>query len=203
MKIKIEDWYDLHKGFELELHPGVTCLVGPNGAGKTTLLTQLKEYAKANDIPMWQYSNFADGPHEDYWYLETGKTEMFATAAFSSEGEKVALHFAGRVGKMGNAIQKASVEGKPIFVFLDALDSGASIDRARDVLELFKTIDSDIRSGTEAYILCAVNQYELTKPPVRCVDCRTGKEVSFKNYEDYAEFICTYFEKHKRRKEVR
>lgn len=199
MRIKIEDWYKLHNGFKLNLEPGVTCFVGPNGAGKTTLLTQLKEYAKSNGFHLWEYSNFADGPHEDYRYLQTGQSKMFATAAFSSEGEKVAIHFAGRVGEMGNAIRTAALAGEPIFVFLDALDSGASIDRAREVLSLFKTINDDIKSGTEAYILCAVNQYELTKDPVRCVDCRTGKDVSFNTYDEYAKFICTYFETHGKR----
>lgn len=199
MKIRIEDWYELHNGFTLDLKPGITCFVGPNGAGKTTLLSQLKEYARKNNILMWEYSNYTDGPHEDYWYLESGKTEMFATAACSSEGEKVALHFSGRVGKMGKAIREAHKAHKPIFVFLDAIDSGASIDRARDIMNLFKAINEDIKDGTEAYVIVAINHYELTESPVRCVNCRTGKEVKFSCYEDYAEFICTFFLKYGRK----
>ena len=149
MKIRIEDWYDLHNGFELELKPGVTCLVGPNGAGKTTLLAQLNEYATGHNIPVWKYSNYADGKYEDYRYLETD-TRLFAQNAFASEGEKVAIHFSGRVGEIGRLVTESRKTKQPAFVLLDALDSGASIDRARDLFELFKMIDEDIWPKFEA-----------------------------------------------------
>lgn len=191
MKIRIDDWYDLHNGYELDLKPGVTCLVGPNGAGKTTLLAQLNEYATGHNIPVWKYSNYADGKYEDYRYLETDTTR-FAQTAFSSEGEKVAIHFSGRVGEIGKLVTESRKAKQPAFALLDALDSGASIDRARDLFELFKMIDDDIKQNAEVYVVVAINQYELAKSPLRCVDCRTGKEVRFSCYDEYAEYICGY-----------
>ena len=194
MKIRIDDWYDLHNGYELDLKPGVTCLVGPNGAGKTTLLAQLNEYATGHNIPVWKYSNYADGKYEDYRYLETD-TMRFAQTAFSSEGEKVAIHFSGRVGEIGKLVTESRNAKQPAFALLDALDSGASIDRARDLFELFKMIDEDIKQNAEVYVVVAINQYELAKSPLRCVDCRTGKEVRFSCYDEYAEYICGYLGK--------
>ena len=145
MRIYVEDWYDIHRGYMLTLYPGVTCLVGPNGAGKTTLLTYINEYAESNHIPAWKYSNYADGKYEDYRYLETD-TRLFAQTAFASEGEKVAMHFSGRVGEIGRLVTESRKTKQPAFVLLDALDSGASIDRARDLFELFKMID-DVTAG--------------------------------------------------------
>lgn len=191
MKIKIDDWYNLHHGFVLELKPGVMCLVGPNGAGKTTLLAQLREYANKHGIKVLQYSNFADGKYEDYRYLEFN-TRLFVQSAFSSEGEKVALHFSEKLAKIGVIVRESAQTGQPAFILLDALDSGSSIDRARDLYELFKMIDDDIKSGAEVYVVVAINQYELAKSPLRCVDCRTGKEVRFSCYDEYAEYICGY-----------
>lgn len=191
MRIRIDDWYNLHNGYELYLKPGVTFLVGPNGAGKTTLLTQLNEYATRHNIPVWKYSNYADGKYEDYRYLETD-TRLFAQTAFASEGEKVAMHFSGRVGEIGRLVTESRKTKQPAFALLDALDSGASIDRARDLFELFKMINEDIKQNAEVYVVVAINQYELAKSPLRCVDCRTGKTVKFSCYDEYAEYICGY-----------
>lgn len=191
MRIQIDDWYDIHKGFALELQPGVTCVVGPNGAGKTTLLTQLKNFADVNGITVWKYSNFTDGKYEDDRYLNAN-VRLFATSAFSSEGEKVAMHFAGRVSEIGRLVSESKANGKPAFVLLDALDSGASIDRVRELYDLFVLINNDIKDGGEVYVVVAINQYELAKSPLRCVDCRTGKTVKFSCYDEYAEYICGY-----------
>ena len=61
MRFKINDEYNLHNGFFLNLKPGYTALVGPNGAGKTTLLRQINDYAISKNIPMIDYSNLTDG----------------------------------------------------------------------------------------------------------------------------------------------
>lgn len=192
MKVRIDDWYDIHSGFVLALHPGVTCIIGPNGAGKTTLLTQLNDYANSHNIKVWQYSNFTDGRYEDYRYLETN-TRLFAESAFSSEGEKVAMHFSERVGEIGRLVTDSRATNQPAFVLLDALDSGASIDRVRDLYDLFVMMDKDIKgNGADVYIVAAINQYELAKSPLRCVDCRTGETIKFSCYDGYAEYICGY-----------
>ena len=86
----------------------------------------------------------------------------------------------------------------PLFILLDGLDSGASIDRARDLMHLFDLIESEAKTEDgkdthEIYILVAVNSYELARK--RCLDVRTREYLSFKSYEEYAEFICNYLPK--------
>ena len=195
--IQITDWYDLHKGYDLTLSAGYTALVGPNGAGKTTLLCQLREYAQKNGIQVFEYSNLADGgQHATQTYLDTGRMTLFATAATSSEGEQIAIHFGEQVGKIGDAVRKAEKAGETIFVLLDAIDSGTSIDRARDIRNLFDLIS---RTSQKAYVVMAVNHYELARDGVDCVNVRTGEHTAFASYDEYADFICSFEKKYKRR----
>ena len=194
-RIKINDCYSLHKPFFLTLKPGYTALVGPNGAGKTTMLLQLREYAQyAQDIIVWKYSNLLDGgDNAKQMYDFNNETSLLIAAITSSEGEEIAVHFGQAVRKLGQACKKAKDEGKEIFVLLDSLDSGASIDRMRELLSLFKMVIGDM--GESVYIIAAVNSYEMTMAPARCINVRTGKEVKFNSYENYADFICTFEEK--------
>lgn len=200
MNIEIVDWFELHHGFTLNLNPGFTALVGPNGAGKTTLLHQIKKYAEMNGIDVWSYSNIVDGgDNARQAYLFHGDIKYLATAALSSEGEQVAMNFSLKVGELGATVRNAKQQGKPLFVLLDAIDSGASIDRARDLRNLFDLIyRNDIAHGAEVYIVMAVNHYELVKAPATCVNVRNGKTVAFNSYDEYADFICTFEEKYPR-----
>lgn len=199
LSIKIEDWYDLHKGFTLKIEPGFTALVGPNGAGKTTLLQQIKEFADKEKIDVWEYSNLHDGGSMGMErYAFSGDITNLASAVMSSEGECVALNFSNRVGELGQAVSKHVEAKTPLIVLLDAIDSGASIDRARDIRGLFDLIEkNDISKGAEVYIVMAVNHFELAKSPSDCVNVRNGKHMKFGSYDRYAEFICSFMEEMK------
>lgn len=62
MIVHIDDWFDIHEGFDLELTPGYTPLVGPNGAGKTTLLRQLdNKFERHTDFKVFKYNNYSEG----------------------------------------------------------------------------------------------------------------------------------------------
>ena len=193
MVIKVKDEFGLHNGFSLKLTPGFTALVGPNGAGKTTLLRQIEENAKKKGIKVWRYSNLTEGGNAARQsYLDFGKMDMLMAAATASEGEQVALNFSNRVGDLGKTVRAAVSAGRPLFVLLDAIDSGASIDRARELKSLFDLIyENDIKGGAEVYVIMAVNHYELVKD-VDCVNVRSGKHVKFGSYDEYADFICTF-----------
>ena len=193
MRLKVNDVFGIHSGYMLDLKPGYTPLVGPNGAGKTTLLHQLRDYAKEHGCLVFEYSNLADGGNvAREAYLFKGEAALLAASAFSSEGEQVALNFGQAIRKLGAAVREAKEQGKPLFILLDALDSGASIDRARELREFFDMVCRD--AGETAYIVCACNSYELVRG-VAGINVRTGKRVRFKDYEEYANFICTFLEK--------
>lgn len=194
LSIEIKDWYDLHKGYTLTLEPGLTFLVGPNGAGKTTLLSQIADYAKTNNIGLWQYDNLHDGGrHAADQYALQGDFAKVATAMTASEGENVALNFGNRVGEMGQRIGHATSAHQPLIILLDAVDSGASIDRARDLARFLSFVcDRDIKDTAEVYVVAAANHYELVKAPARCINVRTGDQETFPGYSEYAEFICSF-----------
>ena len=177
---------------------------GPNGAGKTTLLRQIKEFAEREGIAVWKYSNLLDG---GAWakekYAQANDFASLAAAITGSEGECVAMNFSNSVGKLGQAVRNAVGAGKPLVVLLDAIDSGASVDRARDLRDLRAFLDmvheADISTGAEIYIVMAVNDYELAKAPADCVDVRNGEHMDFKTYDEYADFICSYTKRHARK----
>ena len=179
-RCKIPDWYGIHSGFNLLLRPGYTALVGPNGAGKTTLLLQLEEIAKERGYEVFHYSNLRDGgENARQQYLREGRLDYLAT-------------------RIGGLVRKSVESNTPLFILLDGLDSGASIDRNRELMGLFRLMERDagvMPGGTEheLYIVAAVNSYELAR--YSCVDVRTGESLSFGNYADYAKYICNYFDR--------
>lgn len=198
-RCKIVDWYDIHSGYTLTLRPGYTALVGPNGAGKTTLLRQLQENAEKRKYKTFFYSNLTDGGNNAMSAsILRGNISFAATAMTSSEGERIAQCFGEKLGEIGRAVRDAIAEDVPLFILLDGLDSGASIDRLNDLMSVFSLIEKDAGvqpGGTEheVYIVAAVNNYVLAKRA--CVDVRTGKHLSFADYMEYERFICGYFQK--------
>lgn len=204
LRCKIHDWYGLHNGFNLLLRPGYTAIVGPNGAGKSTLLHELAEIGEERGYDVFRYSDVTDG--RDAAVQRTidggmGPLSLFFTFATSSEGERAALSFGEAVRNIGEAVAKAIAADKPLLILLDSLDSGASIDRLRELMDFFQLVEHDagIQPGGAAhaiYIVAAVNSYELAKR--MCVDPRTGQSLTFGSYEEYARFICGYFKSHQR-----
>lgn len=197
MKIKINDWFGIHKGYNLTIQPGYTALVGPNGAGKSTLLHQIREFASKEGIQVFNYNNLFDGGHNAIQkHHDEGNMKMMAELATSSEGEQVSINFGQAVKAIGNGVRKHIQDKTPFFILLDSLDSGASIDRDREVRSLFNMIHQDIKDNP-IYLVASVNAYELAKD-ADCVDVRTGKHIKFNSYEQYADFICEYFNTHQR-----
>lgn len=194
LNIKIEDIHDLHKGFNLTLNPGFTAIVGPNGAGKTTLISQIKQYAHENNIKTWSYSNVTDGGETAMSrYVMNGDIHALASAWCASEGEKLIQNFANRINKMGTLIRKSVKDNSPLIILLDAIDSGLSINKTRELRDFIKMIETtDLNTEHQIYIIMAANQYELVKEPTDCVHARSGKHLTFKTYSKYANFICSF-----------
>ena len=175
MKFKINDIYDIHKGYTLDLKPGYTALVGPNGAGKTTLLQQLKEEVKKSAGE----------------YLFCGDTTAAATVLTSSEGEGIAVNFGKFVQKLGKTVRGAvAAKAENLFVLVDAYDSGSSIDRIRELRSLVNIIIDDA-APINIFFIASANTFEMARE-ADCVDVRTGKHLRFANYEEFADFVCNY-----------
>jgi energy-coupling factor transporter ATP-binding protein EcfA2 len=222
-----DEGYDLYKKKTITIKPKITVLVGCNGIGKTTLLHQLKSHLKKKNIPCISFNNLDDGGRnamsEASFY---GDLSFLSTSMQSSEGENIVMNmesFARRLGdfvKTGEdpkeskyknlaiAMKKASGETieeteipKERWILLDAIDSGLSIDNIVDIKEdLFKTI-LEYNCGNEIYIIVVANEYEMARNE-QCFDVYNGKYITFKDYEDYRQFVLDSKElKEKRYKE--
>lgn len=172
------------------IKPGVTVLVGTNGSGKTTLLTHMKESLEKQKIPCIYFNNLVQGgayarESASFW----GEVELFATAFCSSEGENIVINMNKTAAKIGNFTHKNPNE-KELWILLDAVDSGLSIDNVIDMKErLFKVILEDgKKSGREVYIVVSANEYEMARGE-ECLDVQRLKYCKFKTYESYRKYI--------------
>lgn len=184
--IKIDDWFNIWGGKTHSItlvNNRLNILVGANGTGKTTTLRQLKEKEKEAIT----FENETDGGDaEAHRRLNKGTTAEVASFMTASEGQRVLQSF----GAIAKDIGKKVSEGKDFYVLLDGVDSGMSVDNIRYLKSFFHKVISDCCSrNISVYFVVSSNSYELAKGE-HCIDVKTGKTVTFKDYEDWAEFIC-------------
>lgn len=192
ISLNILDWYSIHDGFKLSLQPGYTALVGPNGAGKSTLLKQLRERLPALGVDVVYYDNVTDGGENARQnYAFSSQYELLDAVAAASEGEQVVLNFCNVVHTFKCKIASSIRRNKPLAILLDGIDSGASIDRIKEVRELFDVMLQDTDGRLDLYIIVAGNSFELAKN-ADCVDPRTGEHLQIGSYEQFSEYICSY-----------
>lgn len=206
---------DLYKKKTVTIKPGVTVLVGCNGIGKTTLMRQMESQLKKQKIPHMKYDNYEDGGHKSIssnaFFEDFG---FVATAVQSSEGENIVMNMVRLSSRIGQFVKTALDNDKSIkltkaienifkkdedkenkieipaerWIFLDAIDSGMSVDNIVDIKEyLFKTIFKN-NYGNEIYIIVSANEYEMARNE-QCFDVYNGNYITFNDYEEYRKFI--------------
>ena len=192
------DFYDtgeiLFTKKNITIEPGLTVLVGCNGSGKTTFLHIIEGALKKKKIPVISFDNLSSGGSRSISAaMFYGDINRVACGMTSSEGENISLNIgtiAGQVGALVRKTQLANTENKEIWLLLDAVDSGLSIDNIRELKEDFLqlAIHDCEKSGIELYIVAAANEYELAAGE-RCLDVSANRTMSFKNYDEYAEYV--------------
>lgn len=180
----------LYQNRMITINPGVTVLVGCNGSGKSTLLRQISGALRRDKISVFEYDNYREGGYSAREVAGHGDDmNLFATLLTSSEGEQIVLNMGTVAQRIGQFVKKHRGE-KQIWVLLDALDSGLSIDNIDELIGLFDLIVSDNREQSEVYIVISSNAYELCRSTsTHCFDVTNGKYVKFLNYEEYRDFI--------------
>lgn len=181
--------YHLHKKAEIELNPGLTVLVGCNGSGKTTLIHQLKRYCDKNKIRYVHYNNLTDGGSRSVSRAAFLNDFNFVASAWcSSEGENIIMNIGRIAGEIGARLTKHK-EG-PFFIFMDAVDSGLSVDNIVDLKEtLFKLIIDDCKNkNIDLYIIISANEYELAKGE-QCFNVQSCEYEDIPDYETYRKVI--------------
>lgn len=184
---------------KITLETGVTVLVGCNGSGKSTFMKQIKNQLGNLGIHSVYYDNLNDGnataKSRAGW---VGDMTLLATLMSSSEGEQIIANLGTTTRSIGKFVKEHREDLDEIWIFLDAIDSGLSIDNIVDVKEyLFKTILED-NQNKDVYIIVSANEYEMCNGE-NCFDVTTGRYTQFKTYNAYRNFIL----KSKERKDKR
>ncbi len=198
----------LYKKGNIEINPGITVLIGCNGSGKTTLLHLIKEYAKKENIPTYDYNNLSINNdsfgmslyNEDYAFLSQLWT--------ASEGESITLNLMHKseeiIYLLNNGEKKKSkveaafsslldikeqtITSNKRILLLDAIDSGLSIDQVQDLKEYFLKPIIEKYTENELYIIISSNEYELCKG-YNCFNVTDSKYVNIDNYDTYSKEI--------------
>ena len=116
------------------------------------------------------------------FYEDYGKV---ATSLSSSEGQKIVIRLNEFAINLGNFIRKNKDE-EYIFVLIDAIDSGLSIDNIEEVKNLLNIVKNDC--GDNLYIVVSANNYSLVEGE-KCIDVKNNKEIMFSDYLEYKKFI--------------
>lgn len=186
----------LRKRKTFELKPGISVLVGCNGAGKTTLLNEIRAYCERNEIPCKNVDFLKEGSKHTL-FRDEYDISWFATSMICSEGEKTILKLRDVARELGSFCTK-NKDADSIFILLDALDSGFSIDNIVAVKEqLFATIMNEFESRGNLYILVSTNDYEFTIGE-DCFDVQECKYRRFPTYKVYKNFVIKSREKRDR-----
>ena len=176
------------KSFEFE--PGVTVFVGCNGYDKTTLMRIVKEDLSRAHVPTISFDNVSEGGSNARSKMAFyNNFEFVANSMCSSEGENIVMNLGNIAREVGRFVAK-NPNAKELWILLDAIDSGFSIDNILDVKELlFKTVLEDSNNqGKEIYILVSANSYEMAHGE-RCLDVRSLKYRTFKTYDAYRKYV--------------
>lgn len=175
------------------IEPGVTVLVGCNGCGKTTFMRHLQRELEAEKIPNIHFDNLLNGgdrARQNAGFY--GDFEFLSAAFCSSEGENIVVNMGKTAAKIGRMVQLycKDEEANELWILLDAIDSGLSIDNVVDVKHyLFETILEDERcKDKEIYIIVSANEYEMVRGE-KCLDVQNMKYREFKTYEAFRKYI--------------
>lgn len=182
---------------EVEFHPGLTTLIGCNGSGKSTLMMLIKDKLRRDkDILVLSYDDRFEGGSNLMEALAfrddmSGVASMF----MSSEGERIIRG----VGYFARGIRKKIQKESPkeIWILLDAVGSGLSIDGIKDIKDLAKAVIED-NQGILVYFVVSSNEYEFTIGADN-IDVTTFRHLKFKDYDEYRNYILKTAKKKEKR----
>lgn len=185
-----EKEYLFNKG-EISISEGITVLVGCNGTGKSTLQQAILRQLKKEKIPHVYWDNHKDDKDTDAGYLAMqGDYGLLANNFAASEGEQIANKLDRIVAKTGNVVRSLRKEDNQFWLIMDAVDSGYSVDNIVELKDFIKKvlIPDLAKVNKKCYILISANEYEMARNEA-CFDVYNCEYITFKDYEEYRNFI--------------
>lgn len=200
----------LYKANKLTLQANdVYCLVGCNGIGKSTILYQmihdndnsLKETAYDLKDDYNAFSNLFNSKKKNEYnefYISINKDtklnikdddsilhNLFGN--FMSTGEQNVHNILPNLPNIIESLNK--LENKELYVMIDDLDVGVSIDVLIELAKIIDKLELKLKKlNINYYIVITANSYELARR-FKCIDVINMKEISFKDYDDYANYV--------------
>ena len=190
---------NIYKKNTITIKSGITILVGCNGIGKSTLIMQLKDQFDQDGTPYIHFDNLRDGGANARSTAGfRGDFDFLATASFASEGENIFMNMNKFAGKIVNFVS-TNKSDKGLWIFMDAVDSGYSVDNIIDIKNFINLILKDFGMVNDIYFIISANEYELARNE-SCFDVYRGKYITFDSYDEYRGFIIKTREEKDKRK---
>lgn len=168
--------------------PGISILVGCNGSGKSTAFRYIQDILEENDIPVFKYSNFTDGGNTARESaLFYGKLNLLAEQITSSEGENIVINIGTMAQKLESFVKRNKEKGE-LWILLDAIDSGLSIDYIEEVKDFLHNQLIDKLTDIDLYILISTNNYELCIGEA-CYNIQECQYVKIDSYEKFKKIV--------------
>lgn len=203
----------LYKANKLTLQSNnVYCLVGCNGIGKSTILHQMiydndnsldkTAYDFKNDyslfINLWDEKN--KNEYNDFYILINKNTKLYTNedermlnkllGNFISTGEQNVHNILPNVVKIIESLNTLeNLESKNLYIMIDDLDVGVSIDVLIELAKIIDKLELKLKKlNVNYYVVITANSYELARR-FKCIDVISMKEISFKDYDDYSNYV--------------
>lgn len=155
-KKKNED-LSYHKIIKLkDISRPICLLLGPNGTGKSMSLKSIEHELDEANIKWVKYSTSNNDIVHTSWDFDP--TDIIN--AFRSEGERMCASF----DKWGaqKLVPLVLKTKEPLWVLLDEIDSGLSLDRIKQTVSIIKMIFAgEYQKNREIHFIITCNSYEL------------------------------------------
>ena len=203
----------LYKANKLTLQANdVYCLVGCNGIGKSTVLYQMihdndnslekTAYDLKDDYNAFSnlFNSKKKNEYDEFYILINKNTELCIKDDdnvlhnlfdnFMSTGEQNVHNILPNLPNIIESLNKLEkLENKELYVMIDDLDVGVSIDVLIELAKIIDKLELKLKKlNINYYIVITANSYELARR-FKCIDVINMKEISFKDYDDYANYV--------------
>lgn len=180
----------LYSKDKVTIQRGLNVLVGCNGCGKSTMMKQFISILEENKLPLIKFDNYFDGGGESIQKAAFfGDFEFVSSMFGASEGERIYQNYVRILQTIGGKIHhdQQYKDSKYIFVLIDAIDSGLSVDNIIEIKDSFNFVQ-EMEKDKVIFFIVTANEYEMARKE-NCINTRKCKPIKFKSYDDYRDFI--------------